>query len=115
MPKTCPAAAKEMAPGRKIRPAACLSAADFSQATRTQLRETKSTKVVAGHVQLVGLESIKAQLGDRWPAMASKVVIASHTIERRLALEDVFTQFGDSTLRSASAGLTSGRRYSRPT
>ena len=75
---------------------ACLGAAEFGQAAHARTQTSSPPRLVAGHLQLVGLDDIKARLGDRWPALASKVAtLARRTIERRLAPDDVFTQSGE--------------------
>ena len=52
-----------------------------------------SGKVVAGRLQLVGLDEIKAKLGERWQSHAKKVYdIAERVIERRISAQDVFSR-----------------------
>ena len=52
-----------------------------------------SGKVVAGRLQMVGLDEIKAKLGERWQSHAKKVFdIAERVIERRISAQDVFSR-----------------------
>ncbi len=52
-----------------------------------------SGKVVAGRLQLVGLDEIKAKLGERWQSHAKTVYdIAERVIERRISAQDVFSR-----------------------
>lgn len=51
-----------------------------------------TTKTVSiGHLQTVGLNNIKSGLGDRWEALADRVVeIAEHCITKRLTAHDTY-------------------------
>ncbi|MEI9982029.1 MAG: PAS domain S-box protein [Aliidongia sp.] len=52
--------------------------------------------VVAGNIQLVGLDLVKAALGKRWPAHAEKAMLVAEAILRnRLGPEDVFSRTED--------------------
>jgi diguanylate cyclase (GGDEF)-like protein/PAS domain S-box-containing protein len=52
--------------------------------------------IVAGKIQLVGLDLVKAALGARWPAHAERAMNVAETIlRRRLASKDVFSRTRD--------------------
>ena len=54
---------------------------------------TPENLVIAGQIQLVGLDEVKAALGPRWPAIAEKAMMtAEHIIAARLESGDVFTR-----------------------
>jgi PAS domain S-box-containing protein len=52
--------------------------------------------VVAGNLQLIGLNEIKQSLGERWPAMAEKAMLtAEHVLRRRLLPQENFSRTCD--------------------
>src|SRR5215831_6586171 len=62
---------------------------------------------VAGKMQFVDLEAIKAELGERWQTIADKVrEVTQRTIERRLAPGDAFVAYDDDTYLLLFANLT---------
>src|SRR5215831_21375969 len=62
---------------------------------------------VAGRMQFVDLEAIKAELGERWQTIADKVrEVTQRTIERRLAPGDAFVAYDDDTYLLLFANLT---------
>ena len=60
------------------------------QAQIQELAGSSGGRVVAGRVQVIGLDEIKASLGDRWAPHAERIrKIAEATIRQRLSEEDV--------------------------
>ena len=52
-------------------------------------------KIVASHLQMVGLESIKEQLGDEWEQQSAKVIlIADRVIQSHISGQDVYDRRG---------------------
>lgn len=52
--------------------------------------------VVAGKLQLVGLEAVRESLGEKWPAMAERaMVLAERTIQKHLRPGDIFRRSAD--------------------
>jgi len=92
-PPPSPAAAKRASAGRRD-----LAHAGF-QARLAELLE-QGHSAVAGKLQLVDLDAIKAELGPRWQGIGDKVrEVTERTIRRRLAPEDAYVAFdGDSYL-----------------
>lgn len=64
----------------------------------TPSRTTAPTRpVLAGKIRLVGLEDVKAALGDRWPATAQRAMAsAEQIVRRRLGPRDTFSRTADS-------------------
>ncbi|HUA52906.1 MAG TPA: hypothetical protein VMB81_12130 [Candidatus Sulfotelmatobacter sp.] len=61
---------------------------------------------VAGKLQFVDLEAIKAELGERWQVIADKVrEVTQRTIERRLAPGDAYVAFDDDSYLLLFANL----------
>src|SRR5271170_4251348 len=51
-------------------------------------------RAVAGKIQMVDLEAIKAELGERWHSIGDKVrEVTLRTIQRRLAPKDAYVAF----------------------
>jgi DNA-binding response OmpR family regulator len=64
------------------------------------------TKVVAGRVQLVGLDDVKAALGDRWTRRSDVIYdLIERTIRTRLAASDVFQRDRDGNFTICFASL----------
>lgn len=62
------------------------------------LASQSSGTLVAGHMQVVGLDKVKEHLGAKWEKHADRVrQIAVATIKRRLSAEDVFEARPDSS------------------
>ncbi|MGD1875898.1 MAG: response regulator [Kiloniellaceae bacterium] len=78
----------------------------IAQSLRDRVTATP-TKVVAGRIQLVGLEEIKAALGDRW-ARRSEVIydLIERTIKSRLGATDVYQQSSDGNFTICFAELS---------
>ncbi len=69
-----------------------LAHATFQQRI-AELLEQRSN-AVAGKMQFVDLEAIKAELGERWQTIADKVrEVTERTIQRRLAPEDAYVAY----------------------
>lgn len=64
----------------------------FELAVRDALKGDKGApSLVAGKLQLVGLEDVRKSLGDKWPAIAERAfAIAEKTIQRHLRPGDIF-------------------------
>jgi len=57
-----------------------------------------SSRLTAGRIELIGMEEVKAALGERWPTSAARAKsIARSVLEKRLANEDVFTESSNDT------------------
>ncbi len=55
------------------------------------LAEANGGKIAAGRLQFIGLDVIRTEFGDRWPAFATRIYdIAEKTIARRIDEVDVF-------------------------
>ena len=69
----------------------------FELAVREALKDGKdNAALVAGKLQLVGLDSVRESLGDRWPAMADRALaVAERTIQRHLRPGDIFRRSTD--------------------
>jgi CheY-like chemotaxis protein len=64
-------------------------------------------KVVAGRVQLLGLDDIKAALGDRWQRHSSIIFdLIEQTIKKRLAPVDVYQRDGNDNFTICFAQLS---------
>jgi hypothetical protein len=62
---------------------------------------------VAGKLQFVDLDAIKAELGERWQIIADKVrEVTQRTIERRLAPGDAYVAYDDDSYLLLFANLT---------
>jgi PAS domain S-box-containing protein len=56
----------------------------------------KAGHFTAGHLEMIGLEEVRASLGDRWEKLASRVYqIADSILKSRLAKQDVFRRDAD--------------------
>jgi hypothetical protein len=65
---------------------------DF-QSKLTEMVGKKGRKIVAGHLQTVGLDSLKSELGEKWAALAERVYeTAEHCITNRLTSKDTFSR-----------------------
>lgn len=65
---------------------------DFELAVRDIMKGSKAdANVVAGKLQLVGLDEVRESLGDKWPAIAERAFsLAERTIQRHMRTGDVF-------------------------
>jgi diguanylate cyclase (GGDEF)-like protein/PAS domain S-box-containing protein len=62
----------------------------------TAPKSTPDEVVVAGKIQLIGLDHVKAALGPRWPAHAERsMTVAEAILRRRLGPNDVFSRTQD--------------------
>jgi PAS domain S-box-containing protein len=70
----------------------------FRITTFTPAAKSAVAKVlVAGKIKLIGLEDVKASLGDRWPAVAARAMSsAEHVIRRRCGTHDTWSRTADS-------------------
>ncbi len=81
------------AAGRTAEPAGGPASGAKLKGSLSRFAAQASGKVVAGRLQLVGLDDIKAKLGERWQSHAKKVYdIAERVIERRISSQDVFSR-----------------------
>lgn len=65
------------------------------------------TKVVAGRVQLVGLDDVKAALGERWKRRSEVIYsLIERTIQARLARSDVYQRGADGNFTICFASLS---------
>lgn len=77
------------APAPSSAPADCASPGDFA-AELARLLEG-NPKATAGRIHLIGLEPIRARLGDRWPRLQDGIhLLATKVISQHLAPDDVF-------------------------
>jgi GGDEF domain-containing protein len=61
----------------------------------------------AGKMSLIGLDSIKAELGDRWESMAERArLVAEQVISRRMAPNDVYAPFDEDSFLILFADLS---------
>ena len=57
---------------------------------------TETTVRVAGKIKLIGLEDVKSALGERWPAVAARVMhSAEHVVRRRCGEHDTWSRTAD--------------------
>ncbi len=81
-----------------------------SHSVERQLQEVVTatpTKVIAGRVQLLGLEEIKASLGDRWERRSEVIYsLAERIIKKRLGQGDVCQRGNDGTFTICFAKLS---------
>ena len=64
-------------------------------------------RAVAGKIQLVDLDAIKAELGERWQSIGDKVrEVTERTIQRRLAPDDAYVAFDGNSYLLVFANLT---------
>ncbi|WP_439817477.1 hypothetical protein [Zavarzinia sp. CC-PAN008] len=76
----------------------------LAQQLRTLFRQRQS--LVAGAVHLIGLASLRARTGDRWPKVADRVhLLVQQALQRHLGPQDVFFRYGDETYVVAFASL----------
>ena len=73
------------------------AAPTFDQAIRRAMaRGGGSAAVVAGKLQLVGLDSVREKLGRRWPELAARTLdLAERVIRRYLQSGDIFRRTAD--------------------
>ena len=83
----------------KVRPATSTegpsSAPETTAGTAKNLIEARvrasGGQIVAGQVQIVGLDEIKKSLGERWPSRAEQIrQVAENAIRKRLSSDDIF-------------------------
>ena len=85
------------APQAVARPAEAASPSSTGQRIASLAGQSNDT-VVAGRMQVIGLEAVKEHLGTKWEKHAERVrQIAIATIKRRLTAEDVFESGPDSS------------------
>jgi PAS domain-containing protein len=70
------------------------SARSFGTALRARLKVAEPPHMMsAGRIEVIGLAEVKAAMGDSWPEHATRAMSLARTvIERRLSVEDMFTQ-----------------------
>ncbi len=71
-----------------------ISAGSFSAVLKARLNAADAPHAIsAGRIEVIGLAEVKAAIGDGWPAHAERAMSLARTvIERRLSVEDMFTQ-----------------------
>lgn len=70
------------------------------------LSNPNNGRVTAGRLQFIGMDAIRDELGDRWPAFADRVFdIAERTISKRMAEHDVFSRDENDNFVICFAGL----------
>ncbi len=95
---------KEAAPATSVDPPQA-GGLEASKARIGELVGKSGGTVVAGRVQVIGLEEVKAELGEQWTASAARVTeVAESTIRRRLSSSDVLerTESGEFLICFAS-------------
>ncbi|MGH7087465.1 MAG: hypothetical protein ACREFQ_01040, partial [Stellaceae bacterium] len=66
--------------------------------------------IQAGRVSVIGLDKVKARLGNDWQRLSARVdVIVRNTIKKHLLPGDVFTGFGEANYVIVFAGLDPGQ------
>lgn len=81
------------APAASSAPMGCSSPSDFTAELARLL--AGNPKATAGRIHLIGLEPIRARLGDRWPRLQDGIhLLASKAISQHLAPDDVFCRYG---------------------
>lgn len=94
------------APARNGAGSAAPTAGPAGRAGMRALAERSGGSVLAGHVQIVGLDDIREALGERWASHMEQVrELAEKTIKRRLSSEDVFESADGNRFLICFAGL----------
>lgn len=93
-------------PATPTPPTAAAARSSVEQHLQDLITETP-TKVVAGRVQLVGLDDVKAALGDRWSRRSEVIYsLIERTIRARLAPTDVYQRSADGNFTICFASLS---------
>jgi PAS domain S-box-containing protein len=81
---------------------------DLEMAMRDALNADKDKpQLVAGKLQLVGLQDIKEAMGEKWPSIAERAYsVAERTIEKHMRSGDIFRRSADDGYLVLFANLT---------
>ncbi len=76
--------------------------------------DDSATRLSVGRLQMVGLETAKAEAGDRWPAIAGRVfAMAEETIAGHLSISDSFTRNQDDDFIICFDGLSEHQAFTK--
>lgn len=85
------------------------AAADSDQKRLQEIIKKSPANLVGGRVQVIGLEEIKAEVGERWDELADKInELAESTIKHRLSRDDIVRRTDDGDFLICFATLNDG-------